>query len=317
MDIKKKYGQFMTTNYKYILQNFSIPIDSHIIEPFVGEGHLLNFVKDFDIECYDIDPKIDCIQQDTLLIPPDYTGKFVLTNPPYLARNKNPDKTLYEKYKANDLYKCFIKQLDKCQGGILIIPLNFFCSSRNSDLKNEFLSKYSITYLNIFEEQVFDDTSYNICSFQFEKKNDNIKTIATFYPSNETIMLDDLNFDLILDSNENVKVMRLTRQNVEKMNTNIFLHCIDSKNKIRLTFEKEPYIDNTAKLSARSFATLIIEPALSVEQQKKLIIDFNKYMNEKRTQYHSLFLTNYRDFGRKRISFDLTYRIIKHILKKE
>ena len=33
-----------------------------------------------------------------------------------------------------------------------------------------FLEKYNIILLNIFEEQVFDDTTYTICSFQFLKQ---------------------------------------------------------------------------------------------------------------------------------------------------
>ena len=59
---------------------------------------------------YDIEPKKDgIVKKDTLLNPPDYQGKFVITNPPYLARNKCADKTLFDKYQTNDLYKCFIK----------------------------------------------------------------------------------------------------------------------------------------------------------------------------------------------------------------
>ena len=51
---------------------------------------------------------------------------------PYLARNKSKDKSLYDKYDVNDLYKCFIKNLidDPPDGGIIIIPLNFMCSIR-------------------------------------------------------------------------------------------------------------------------------------------------------------------------------------------
>ena len=66
----------------------------------------------YNIELYDIEPKYnDTIKKDTLLEPPIYDNKFVLTNPPYLARNKNEDKTLYDKYNTNDLYKCFIINL--------------------------------------------------------------------------------------------------------------------------------------------------------------------------------------------------------------
>ena len=86
LDNKKKLGQFFTTNYKYILQNLNIPDDiENIIEPFTGNGDLLNFISnDKNIECYDIEPKKDfIIKRDTILNPPDYKGKFILTNPPY------------------------------------------------------------------------------------------------------------------------------------------------------------------------------------------------------------------------------------------
>ena len=42
---KKNLGQFYTTNYKYILQNFQIPDGiENVIEPFVGNGDLINFL---------------------------------------------------------------------------------------------------------------------------------------------------------------------------------------------------------------------------------------------------------------------------------
>ena len=93
---KKQLGQFYTTNYEYILSNMKIPNNvKTIIEPFVGNGDLLKFIKktNYKLEIYDIDPKItDTIKRDTLTNPPDYTDKFILTNPPYLARNKNKKK---------------------------------------------------------------------------------------------------------------------------------------------------------------------------------------------------------------------------------
>ena len=80
------------------------------------------------------------------------------------------------------------------------------------------------------------------------------------------------------------------------------------------------YIDNTPKLSARSYATLIIEPKLNEQEQKKLISDFNNYMTRMRTKYNSLFLTNYREsntIARKRISFQLVYDICNYLLSSK
>ena len=190
---KSILGQFYTTNYDYILSNMSIPSScKHIIEPFVGGGDLLEFVKnkeDYVIETYDIDPKYEgAIKRDTLETPPSYKDKFVLTNPPYLARNKNPNKVLYDKYKCNDLYKCFITSLieDTSNGGILIIPLNFISSIRKADimLRRKFLQTYDIKTMNIFEERVFDDTSYTVCSVLFQKKLEDSEPIQIhIYPS--------------------------------------------------------------------------------------------------------------------------------------
>ncbi len=48
--------------------------------------------------------------------------------------------------------------------------------------------------------------------------------------------------------------------------------------------------------------------------KNKLIDDFNNYISEQRGKYHSLFLTNYRENGRKRISFSLIYKIVSYLL---
>jgi hypothetical protein len=63
---------------------------------------------------------------------------------------------------------------------------------------------------------------------------------------------------------------------------------------------------------------LIIEPKINKNKQKELILKFNKYLEEHRKKYNSLFLTNYReskDIARKRISFDLVYSITAYILE--
>ena len=94
---KKSLGQFYTTHQEYILQGMKIPDNiKNIIEPFTGNADLLTFIeKDknkYKIECYDIDPKKDfIIKQDTIKNPPSYKDKYLITNPPYLARNKSKD----------------------------------------------------------------------------------------------------------------------------------------------------------------------------------------------------------------------------------
>lgn len=338
---KHKLGQFFTTNHSYILQNMKIPENiKTIIEPFAGNGDLLYFIEEdkhkYNIECYDIDPKKDyIINRDTIKDPPEYTNKFIITNPPYLARNKSKDKTLFDKYDVNDLYKCFFKEIiiNNCLGGIVIVPLNFWSSIRLQDieLRKQFLEKYTINQLNIFEEQVFNDTTYTVCSFQFtlkEKKSNN-KINIIVYPSQIQIKtkLKSSNNYIIGGSIYNLqiqnkyKITRLTSKNKLKSNTNILVKCIDDNkdNKIGLSIvsDDEIYIDNTPNQTARTYATLIIEPHISLDKQTQLVDKFNKYLEKQRTKYKSLFLTNYReskDIARKRISFDLVYLIVEYIL---
>lgn len=333
MNTKKNLGQFYTTNYQYILQNTYIPKNSQIIEPFTGNGDLIPFCRQYTnnvIECYDIDPKFpNTIQRDTLKNPPDYTDKFVVTNPPYLSKNNTNNKEIYDFYKVDDLYKCFIVTItaQNPTGGILILPLNFFSSLRKLDvtLRRNFLQQYHVTALNIFEEPVFDDTTINVCCFQFTKKliqkNEN-ETKCMLFPSKKTFR--------IIFSEENLymiggEIYNLPKSTIfsrllkdQEISTNLFVRCMDSylndQEPISMSL-KEPFFDNTPKKTERTFMTLKSTVFLSVEDQEILALRFNEYLNDYRERYHSLFLNNFRDH-RKRISLRLVFNICEYLYHK-
>jgi hypothetical protein len=330
MESKKLLGQFYTTNSDYILQGLTIPDGVEIVEPFVGNGDLVGWIerniKDYSIQTYDIDPKIECSEvRDTLLAPPSYEGKYVITNPPFLAKNKNKNKTLYEKYNVDDLYKSFLITLidGNCEGGIVIIPLNFF-SSENSETRVKFLSNYEIGVVNVFEEQVFDDTSYTICSFNFLKKSNisyqNIKFII--YPNKKTInfgLSHDCGFRIggnVLDCRNGLRLGRLLLGQTES--TNMTLYAVDSgglNGRIRLVIHDEPYY---GKNTDRVFCT-ITSPKRIINQEE-LCDEFNNRLETLREEYNSLFLTNYREstkhYSRKRISFKQTFCLISQIISE-
>ena len=339
LTVKQRLGQFYTNNYVYILEGFQIPDSvSTIIEPFAGLGDLIEFFgyNRYFVYCYDIEPKKNfIIQRDTILNPPDYTNKYVITNPPYLARNKCEDKILFDKYDVNDLYKCFLKELciNCCQGGIIIIPVNFWCSIRAGDiaLRKLFLEKYVVEKIKIFEEQVFSDTTYAVCVFQFTlRTNDLSDEISIMVSPSNILMSVDLNENnnymiggsiYKLPESTTYKISRLTSKNKTNPSTNIMVKCIDDNenSKIGLSFveDDDKIIDETPNQSNRTYCTLTIEPQISIEMQKQLIIKFNSYFERKRRRYHSLFLSNYReskDIARKRVSFDLIYLIVGYIL---
>jgi len=349
MSSKSQLGQFFTTNYQYILAGMKIPKNKNVVEPFCGNGDLLPFMKQFtpkQIECYDIDPKHAYVsKRDTLQngIPhPGYTNKYVITNPPYLAKNKSKgDKKVFELYKQDDLYKCFIRsflsptQHGSPKGGVIIVPLNLWCSVRKADakLRQQFIEQYKIMRVNVFEEKVFDDTGYTVCSIQFKQRDcvafASVKIPMHFYPSRDSTIIKlckDNNYTIggeiyKLEQTRSFKVQRATTKNKNSPGlTNISVKCIDdsatSKLGLKIVSNDDRYIDETKKLSSRSYATLVINPPISLERQKQIVDQFNAYLGKMRCKYYSLFLTNYRESNRKRISFILVFKIVNFLLKK-
>lgn len=331
MENKVKFGQFYTKRSQYIIGNLLGDLDKNlkVVEPFCGEGDLLIFENEYEI--YDIDPKIDgCEKRDTLSNPPDYKNKLVVTNPPFLARNKNKDKTLYDLYEVGDLYKVSIKSIIECSGGILIVPLNFFCDEDNK-IRDLFFSRFDLIRLNIFEETVFDDTTYTVCSFSFKIKEEllDYDTIeCNFFPSKEVKFFElkkstgwrmGSDFLEIINDNKNIGIKRLTIGG--NANSNLYLRAIDTgtnTGRISLMINREHFY---GKESDRTFASLKMPRQYTDEEELIICNEFNRLLELYREKYYSMFLTNFRNstssYARKRISFDVAYRLISYVIKKE
>lgn len=341
---KRSKGQFYTTNCDYILDEFGPPSDTatRIVEPFAGKGDLVRWAKQrytLPVEGYDIDPKQDgIVRRDTLRDPPDYSGAWVITNPPYLARNKNQEKEIYDMYGTNDLYKCFLANITAtktCVGGILIIPAGFFLSSRDLDVRcrSEFMRHYRITKVRYFEEAVFNDTSTTIVAFSFVKSDSELTEQDVEWkrmPSGETRTFHmDSEFKWIIGGDiYNIPISDTIqiRRHVEgqplkngEVQTFLTLDALDSgreDGKIQLRYQKGHVYP--AKECSRSYATLRISGRVLSEQEQQAVSErFNEFVNAKRTETWSLFLPQYREskeYARKRIPFDLAYRIVNHII---
>lgn len=355
MSNKKNLGQYYTKQYEKILSGISIPEDIiFIVEPFAGNGDLDKYIReqlkqmgkkpnvDVSIELYDIDPKRDdIIQEDTIMNPPDYMEKYIITNPPYITRNKSTDKTPFDFYGENDLYKCFIRTIlsdNMATGGIFILPVNFLICNRKKDieLRRDFLKNYQIKAINMFEERVFNDTTSAVCCIQFiERDSENYNIPIHIYPTNCIVDIQIGPSTNYVIANEIINITFSTKYNIERWTkftsdseniTNLVVKCLDKANPdienldtvIHMEYvegeEKNKYKDNTAKLSSRTFAVLVITPTINIEAQKRLVNKFNDYLYEMRKKYHSMFLSSYREFARKRISFNLVYKIAGYLL---
>lgn len=324
--IELKKTQHYTDNADFICGNLKkyIPAEAQLIEPFVGLGDLLKLFPERQWEMYDIEPILEgSVYRDSLISPPSYKQKWVITNPPYLAKNKAKDKKVFEKYQVDDLYKGALLSFSGCEGGMVIIPTNFFTDERTGGVRKKFLNEYEVLELNVFTCPVFSTTTYSVCSFAFKKqdapKKQNIK--INIFPSKK---MGELVLDPAYDYRVGGEVFsdlkqirpvfeRLTvdNQNSKHYITNIKLFAIDGRDeRICLKFDEEPFV---GKNTDRAFATLVCDFPLTQQQEKELIGLFNKTIEEFRKKYFDMPLTNYRDFNRKRVGFTFVYCLLTKI----
>ena len=322
---KRTLGQYFSTRASTLLDGMPPLPSLPVIEPFCGAGDLLRHCAVEGAEAYDIEPQHPgTVQRDTLLSPPDYAGKFVLTNPPFVAKNK-AGSPAFAAYRHDDLYKCFLQTLvdGGAAGGMLILPLNFWSCTRPRDLelRRAFLEAYRVLRVNVFEARVFDDTSYAVCSLAFEARNDAERHVPFFfYPSGARRSIpftEENHFSIggeLLDLGA-AKTPRVSRvlEGDPPPNTRLTLRALDthSGRGIALLLSDEPFY---GKISSRMLASLNIQPPPSPGRQARLCEEFNAYVNELRDKYNSLCFTNFRDGKRKRIGFGVAYRIIQRLL---
>jgi len=260
-----------------------------------------------------------------------------------------------------DLYQISIFSTINCEEGIFIVPLNFLSAENSQKIRNIFFDKFRIAKLNVFTQQVFDDTTYNVVAFYFRKKkagdNEKNKISATIFPEKKSIeFIIERKFGWQLGGNflnkvrktsNHLKAFRLTEeflkpgdqtvplafQNIkhqhnlkidkgikEVLERNILLlRAIDSKNgkKIQLEDIRNYGVHGlVGKNTSRNMAHIIFGADVSIDEQKKMMDELNKELTENRSRYFSFFLTNFRDNGRKRISFDFIYKLLNYIYEQ-
>lgn len=299
-----------------------IPTEAHLIEPFVGGEDLVQLFPNHQWETYDIDPATNAQHyQDTLLNPPNYQGKWVITNPPFLAKNKASNKQIFDAYNVDDLYKAFLVSMLECEGGIIIVPTNFLSDERTADVRKKFFNRFEILELNIFTVPVFKTTTYSVCSFAFRRAQlqSERKIKCNVMPANNSydiILYECHNYRLggdivnTIESHKNYFGRLTSTTPASKFITNIKLYGLDTRNeRIHVAFE-EPYV---GKQTDRVYATFVCDMDIPEDVQKKMVELFNEKFEQFRLDTFDLALTNYRDYNRKRVGFEFVYRFLSMI----
>ena len=370
---KKQLGQFFTTNADYILQGFEEIIKGKkITDPFAGSRDLMKWSKKYGAKSvigFDVDKNLvdnkEVFHNDSLNNPKEYD--FIITNPPYLHKNKADKETKSVYFSGDnsifeDLYQISLKVISKSNEGIIIVPLNFLSAENSQKIREIFFDKFKITKLNIFTQQVFDDTTYNVVSFHYIKKDkdkDTDKMIfsAHIFPDNHKIKVElnkNYGWELggefiskinsakntlgvyrltVKDLTEGSASLRLAFNNIKDVKDHkldstlkkaiqkniMFLRAIDSKNGKKIQLEdirKYKVYGLVGKHTSRNMAYLMFKQPLPIKEQEKLIELFNNELEQAREKHLSLFLTNFRDNNRKRISFDFVYKLLNYIYFK-
>jgi hypothetical protein len=291
---KKQLGQFFTTNAHDILQGFEKTVKGKkITDPFAGSRDLMKWSKKhgaksvvgFDIDKNLVDKK-EVFYNDSLNNPKNYD--FVITNPPYLHKNKADKETKSSCFSGDnsifeDLYQVSLKAISKSNEGIVIVPLNFLSAENSEKIREIFFDKFRITRLNIFTQQVFDDTTYNVVSFHYIKKDKNVNKMifdAHIFPNDYKVRIElnkkhgwQLGGEFIsrINSVKNVLgIYRLTVRDLKKGPASIRLAFNNIKD------VKEHKLDNTLKNAIKN--NIMFLRAIDSKNGKKIQLeDIRKY----------------------------------------
>ncbi len=335
----KQYNKFYSINKVLIYDvniNKYINEETFIIEPFYGDGDLLNlFINNEEdnkkISTYDKllinditniklskDNKYDknkliIKNKDSLLHclwkhNNNKKNVFIITNPPYTSKNKinKENKERYNKVLTNG-----------------INDLYFIFGKRNK-LFNSFYDLYDIEFLNIYEYKVFEHTTQSVISLVFINKElnkeDKKETVINIHTKENKIITIDyklfsdiINNDIkkfikIKDSNKinDLKVSRAYNLNDDMIISHIKISLLDYN--MKAYYENSPCFD---KQTDRAYMTVCFNKQFDKTEEEQIINNFNNILKDIRNKTNSLILTSYREFDRKRLSIAEASDIIK------
>jgi hypothetical protein len=193
---KRDLGQYFTQDAVWLRPHIKAHLQAlrstytRCIDPFAGDGHLLTLAKEmgFQIHGHDLDPgrcsangwgePTDSIRQVRR-----YEGSFVLTNPPYLAKNSAkrinspmgdyfvpgyvPSLSAERLNVLDDLFKLAVdRTIEVYDDSVWIVP-----ESGIQDLDRLSHWKAMLHSITILEENPFLDTEHPVCVMVFSRSN--------------------------------------------------------------------------------------------------------------------------------------------------
>ncbi|MGB1419834.1 MAG: hypothetical protein ACPG7K_03565 [Poseidonia sp.] len=193
---KRDLGQYFTEDPVWLRPHLKAHLDAlkstyaSCLDPFAGDGHLLALAEEagFQVHGYDIDAT-HCQRRDwgkphdSIRRVPQHENTFVLTNPPYMAKNsaKRMKSSMVDYFRPgsvpgigekqlnvlDDLFKLAIERTIAVYGdSIWIVP-----ESGIQDLERLPHWKNNLHSLTILESNPFKDTEHPVCVMVFSSSN--------------------------------------------------------------------------------------------------------------------------------------------------
>lgn len=325
-DHKQALGQYFTTNADVILEGFEPLVKGKsVVDPFVGAADLLSWAVRHgcsDTLGLDLEPQNhSVIQNDSIANPPDYTGWLVLTNPPYLSRNKyRGDKSVFDQWGFDNLYKCHLASLKTADEFIEIVPVNFFCESRDA-IRRHLFSTHTVTRASFWTDPSFDDTNQCVTVFHGIKKKSTVQQFPlTFMPERVTVNVQlypqdrylwGHDFFRYLETGDSVD-LRVTKTDtgMPAPNSNIVIGLLD-KGSWRSGFSYNEGAAVYCKPSSFTTYQLTLSRQFTAEQQRAIVDLAQTRLEQYRAQYRDMFLANYMGEYQKILSRDYLHRLLR------
>ena len=197
----------------------------------------------------------------------------------------------------------------------------FYYKKKDNPLQNEFMIKTHIYPENeIFYIKLKKNSFWNIHGDFLEEVKNQKNSLGIYRLVDKDISRErgEIKISIAYNHVKNISNIKVSESFFNLIKSNIILlKAIDTgteEGKLSLENIKKYNIRCLiSKESSRHMVYLIFKERIPIAEQEKIIDIFNQEMNQMRNKYLSLFLTNYRDNNRKRISFDFAYKFINYI----
>lgn len=300
---KVSLGQYFTKGDTWILKHILKFIKNSgkkaILDPYAGEGHILDTLKCKGFEDaigYDIDEELikdkHWKKNDGLKFI-EATDRIIITNPPYLAKNsakrKNAETYNYfENNKYEDLYQIALEKcLENHEYVVAIIPETFILNMTKAFKKRLF----SVT---ILENNPFEDTDCPVCVVCFNNKQNN----------DAKIYKDGKNLKITLSKLEKRGLHPAKSKDVcikfNDKNGNIGLRGVDGTGNVRIGFCKPDelgYDLDRIGISSRSITVINISvPKIYKEKDyiQNIIDNANNILKDYRENTYDLLMAPFK-----------------------